>query len=52
MINCANGEDLEFWDELTKQLDVDLDLKLLEFSWLCFQHSLRNEAEISPLSHP
>ena len=26
MINCANGEDLEFGDELTKQLDGDLDL--------------------------
>ena len=29
MINCANGEDLEFGDELTKQLDGDLDLKRL-----------------------
>ena len=29
MINCANGEDLEFGDELTKQLDMDLDLKPL-----------------------
>jgi hypothetical protein len=27
VINCANGEDLEFGDELTRQLDGDLDLK-------------------------
>ena len=27
MINCANGEDLEFGDELTRQFDGDLDLK-------------------------
>ena len=30
MINCANGEDLEFGDTLTKQLDGDLGLKRLE----------------------
>ena len=29
VINCANGEDLEFADELTKQLDGNLDLKRL-----------------------
>ena len=29
MINCANGEDLEFGDELTKQLYGDLVLKRL-----------------------
>ena len=29
MINCANGEDLEFGDELTNQLGGDLDLKRL-----------------------
>ena len=29
VINCANGEDLEFGDTLTKQLDGDLDLKRL-----------------------
>ena len=29
MINCANGENPEFGDELTKQLVEDLDLKRL-----------------------
>ena len=30
MINCADGQDLEFGDELTKQLGGDLDLNLLD----------------------
>ena len=29
MIDCANGKDLESGDELTKQLDGDLDQKRL-----------------------
>ena len=52
MINCANGEDLEFEDELTKQLEGIWTSNVLEFSWLFSQHSLRNETGILPLSHP
>ena len=58
MINCANGEDLEFGDELTKQLDGDLDLKRLGIQltmlpvfieeWGVMQRPLMSVFEIFP----
>ena len=54
VINCANGEDPEFRDKLTEQLDVIgiWTSNVLKFSWLFSQHSLRTGTGRSPFSHP